>query len=284
MAGPLFPSTNSSDLMNPMKMRPSRVLKKLRAGQVATCFKLNLADARVAEIAALAGFDCLWTDLEHVPNDLSAIENIIWAAKSRDADVIVRVSRGGYSDYIRPLELDAAGIMVPHCMGLADAREVVRMTRFHPLGRRPVDGGNADGAYCGIDFNRYLEQANEQRMVVVQIEDPEPLEELDAIAAVPGIDMLFFGPGDFSHAIGAPGVWDHPRLIEARRRVAEAAIAAGKFAGTVGSAANLEELIALGYRFISIGADVVGLAQYCSSVMQAFGAAPEPSGGQIYKA
>ena len=270
--------------MNPIQMRPSRVLKKLRSGQVATCFKLNLADARAAEIAALAGFDCLWTDLEHVPNDLSTIERIIWAAKSQDTDVLVRVSRGGYSDYIRPLELDAAGIMVPHCMNLADAREVVRMTRFHPLGVRPVDGGNADGAYCGVDFNRYLEQANEQRMVVVQIEDPEPLEELDAIAALPGIDMLFFGPGDFSQAIGAPGVWDHPRLVEARRRVAEAATAAGKFAGTVGSAANLEELIAQGYRFISIGADVVGLAQYCSSVMRTFGAAPESVDGQIYKA
>jgi 4-hydroxy-2-oxoheptanedioate aldolase len=284
MAELLFQSTKTSDFMNPMQMRPSRVLKKLRAGRVATCFKLNLADARVAEIAALAGFDCLWTDLEHVPNDLSVIEKIIWAAKSRDADVLVRVSRGGYSDYIRPLELDAAGIMVPHCMSLADAREVVRMTRFHPQGRRPVDGGNADGAYCGIDFNRYLEQANEQRMIVVQIEDPEPLEELDAIAALPGIDMLFFGPGDFSHAIGAPGVWDHPRLIEARRRVAEAAVAAGKFAGTVGSAANLDELVSLGYRFISIGADVVGLAQYCNAIMQAFGATQESSGGQIYKA
>jgi 4-hydroxy-2-oxoheptanedioate aldolase len=248
-------------------MRPSRVLAKLRAGGVVSCFKLNLADARAMEIAAMAGFDCLWPDMEHVGNDLSVIEKGIWAAKSRDTDVMVRVSRGGYSDYIRPLELDASGIMVPHIMSLADAQSVARMTRFHPVGRRPVDGGNADGGYCNVDFLEYLKDANEQRFVVVQIEDPEPLAELDAIAAVPGIDMLFFGPGDFSQGIGAPGVWNDPRLLDARRRVAEAAVRHGKFAGTVGSTANMDELIALGYRFINLGADVIALSQYCKGIM-----------------
>jgi 4-hydroxy-2-oxoheptanedioate aldolase len=251
-------------------MRPSRVLAKLRSGQVATSFKLNLADARAAEIAAMAGFDCLWLDMEHVPNDLAVIEKGIWAAKAHACDVLVRVSRGSYSDYIRPLELDAAGIIVPHVMSLEDAENVVRMTRFHPLGRRPVDGGNADGRYCGVEFVEYLKQANEQRLVIVQIEDPEPLAELSAIAALPGIDMLFFGPGDFSHGIGAPGAWDDPRLVEARRQVAEAALAHGKFAGTVASPDNLDELIALGYRFLSMGADVIGLAEYCRSIVSEF--------------
>lgn len=251
-------------------MRPSRVLARLRAGETANCFKLNLSDARAVEIAALAGFDCLWVDMEHVPNDWSVIERAVWAAKSHNADLMVRVARGSYSDHIRPLEMDAAGIMVPHVMGLADAQAVVRMTRFHPLGRRPADGGNADGAYDGIDFKTYLQEANEQRFVVVQIEDPEPLAELDAIAALPGIDMLFFGPGDFSQGIGAPGVWDHPRLIEARRQVAAAAQAHGKCAGTVASPATAESLTVLGYRFLSLGADVVGLAQYCRSLLSEF--------------
>lgn len=263
-------------------MRPSRVLKKMRAGNVASCFKLNLSDARAVEIAALAGFDCLWLDMEHVANDLAVIEKGIWAAKAHDADVMVRVARGSYSDHVRPLELDAAGIMVPHVMSLADAQAVVRMTRFHPIGRRPVDGGNADGAYCGIDLVKYLRQANEERFVVVQIEDPEPLAELDAIAALTGIDMLFFGPGDFSHGIGAPGVWDHPRLLEARKNVARAALANGKFAGTVAGPGNLDELIGLGYRFFSMGADVVGLAQYCKGIVAEFTRRPAAAGHGIY--
>ena len=199
-------------------MRPSRVLCKLRAGEVVSCFKLNLESARVTEIAALAGFDCLWADREHTASDWLDLEKQIFAATTQDTDLMVSVSRGGYSDYIRPLELDASGIMVPHVMNLQDAQNIVRMTRFHPLGLRPLDGGKADGAYCLIDLAEYLEQANRERLVAIQIEDPEPLKELDTIAALPGIDMLFFGPGDFSQAIGAPGQWNHPLISEARRR------------------------------------------------------------------
>ncbi len=200
--------------------------------------------------------------MEHVPNDWAAIEQQIWAAKAYDVDVMVRVSRGGYSDYIRPLELDAAGIMVPHIMSAADAQNVARMTRFHPIGRRPVDGGNADGAYCMIDFREYLQQANEQRFIVVQIEDPEPLDELESIASVEGIDVLLFGPGDFSHGIGVPGQWDDPRIAEARQRIAQVAREHGKFAGTTGGPQNLDELVDMGYQFVNIGADVVGIADY----------------------
>ncbi len=254
-----------------MKMRHSRVLNRLRGGETVLSVKTNLADARASEIAARCGFDCVWTDVEHVPNDWTTIEQQVWATKAYDVDLLVRVARGSYSDYVRPLELDAAGIMVPHLMSAEDAHQVVRMTRFHPIGRRPVDGGNADGAYCGIDFNEYLRQANEQRFIILQIEDPEPLEELDEIAAVEGYDMLLFGPGDFSHGIGKPGRWDAPEIADARRRVAEAAIAHGKFAGTVGGPDNLAELVEMGYRFVNVGADVVALMAYCKDVLKRCG-------------
>lgn len=264
-------------------MRKSRVLSKLRNGDVAFCFKLNLADARAAEIAAASGFDCLWTDMEHVPNDWSTVERQIWAAKAHDVDTLVRVSRGGYSDYVRPLEMDASGIMIPHIMSLSDAKNVVHMTRFHPVGRRPLDGGNADGAYCGIDLNAYIKQANEERFVVVQIEDPEPLSDLEKIAALPGIDMLFFGPGDFSQGIGTPGEWDNPFIAETRSRIAAVCAEHGKFAGTVGGTGNVQELISMGYRFISVGADVAGLGDYCRCIVSEIGKIDRvPGNNKIY--
>jgi len=252
-----------------MKMRQSRVLKKLRAGEVVSCFNVHF-DAQAAEIVGMTGFDCLWIDQEHMAKDWSVVQAHVWAAKTTDMDVMVRVPRGGYSDYIKPLELDAAGIMVPHIMGLEDARNVVRMTRFHPIGRRPIDGGNADGGYTMIDYSDYIKQANEQRFLVVQIEDPEPLDELDEIAALDGIDMLFFGPADFSQGIGAPGQWDHPELIETRRRVAEVAVKHGKFAGTPSSLDTMDELVDMGYRFLAIGADVIAVGQYCNQLMDGF--------------
>ena len=250
-----------------MNMRPSRVLRKLRNGEVAVCIKLNLADARAAELTAMFGFDCIWADLEHIPNDWSVVEQQIWAAKSYDVDVMTRVARGSYSDYIRPLEMDSAGIMVPHIMSAADAKAVARMTRFHPIGRRALDSGNTDGAFCNIPLLDYLKQANEQRFVAIQIEDPEPLDELDEIAAVEGIDMLFFGPADFSHSIGVPGQFDHPKVAETRKRVAEVARAHGKFAGTTGSPEKLDELADMGFTFIPIGADVTALSAHFKDLM-----------------
>jgi len=141
-----------------MKMRESRVLKKLRSGDVVSCFKINLSDQRACEIAAMNGFDCLWTDMEHAPNDFSVIERQVYTCKAYDVDLLVRIQRGSYSDYIRPFEMDAAGIMVPHLMGIEDAKEIVKKTRFHPIGRRALDGGNADGKYCDVPILEYMKR------------------------------------------------------------------------------------------------------------------------------
>ena len=242
-------------------MRESRVLRQMRAGKVATCTKLNLADPRAAEIAAMSGFDCIWIDLEHVPNSMASVEDAVRAAKIYDVDVLTRVSKGCYSDICRPLEADSTGIMVPHLMSLDEAKKIAYYTKFHPIGRRPIDGGNADGKYCLVDVADYIKEANEQRFTVVQIEDPEPLSELEEICALPGIDMIFFGPADFSQGIGHP-LGDSPEIEATQRLVAECARKHGKFAGTVGSPDSFDSLVDMGYTFISTGADVVALIQY----------------------
>ena len=252
-----------------MNMRKSRVLRQIAAGKVATCVKLNLSDPRNAEIAAMCGFDCVWIDMEHVPNNMSCVEDAVRAAKIWDVDVLTRVSKGCYSDIVRPLEGDSTGVMVPHLMSLEEAKQIVYYTKFHPIGRRPLDGGNADGAYCLVDPLDYIKQANEQRFTVVQIEDPEPLAELEDICQLPGIDMIFFGPADFSQGIGAPCDWSDGRIEETRRLVAQTARKYGKMAGTVGGTGNFDALVELGYNFISVGADVVGLAQYYQGIVEA---------------
>ena len=248
-----------------MDMRKSRVLRQMRNGKVATCVKLNLSDPRCAEIAAMCGFDCIWIDLEHVPNNMLDVESAVRAAKIYDVDTLTRVSKGCYSDIVRPLEGDSTGVMVPHLMSLEEAKQIVYYTKFHPIGRRPLDGGNADGAYCLVDANDYLEQANRERFTVVQIEDPEPLTELEEICALPGIDMIFFGPSDFSQSIGDPNGND-PRIDETRRLVAKTARKYGKFAGTVGGTGNFDQLVEMGYTFISVGADVVALWKYFQDI------------------
>lgn len=247
-------------------MYRSRVLAKLRSGRPVICTKTNLMDPRAVDIMGLAGFDCVWLCNEHVPNDWHTIENQIRAARVHDMDSLVRTAKGSYSDYIKPLEADATGIMVPHLMNAEEARHIVNVTRFKPLGRRPVDGGNADGRYCLTPFLEYIETANRERFVIVQIEDPEPMGELDEICRTKGIDMLFFGPADYSHSIGRPAETSHPDVVAARRRVASACQRQGMWCGTVATVENAQELLDEGFQFLSIGADVLALGHYFTDI------------------
>ncbi len=248
------------------KVRPSKVLSKLRDDKPVVCTKHNLWDPRTIDIAGIAGFDCVWLCNEHVPIDWADIENQIRAAKVHDMDSLVRISKGSYSDYIKPLEADATGVMVPHIFTAEEARNVVKMTRFMPLGRRPIDGGNADGQYCMVPLTEYTAFANRERFVLIQIEDPEPLDQLDEICSVEGIDIVFFGPGDFSHAIGRVGDVGHPEVLEARRKVLEACQRHGKWAGVPASVDNVRQTLDEGFRFVAIGADVVGLSLYYKDI------------------
>lgn len=254
-----------------MEMRHSKIIRTIESGKTAITAKLNLNDPRGAEIAAMCGFDALWIDLEHVPDTFREVENIVRAAKIYDCDVITRVSRGGYNNYIKPLEADTTAIMVPHLMSLKDAKEIVYYTKFHPIGRRPLDGGNADGAFCQIDTLEYMKQANERRLTIVQIEDPEPLEELEEIAALDGIDMLFFGPADFSQGLGTPCDFSNPKIAETRKLIAEVAARHGKYAGTTGSVENFQELKDMGYHMINVIADVLVLGKCYKEALEKLG-------------
>ena len=266
-----------------MHVRHSRILKKIRAGQFATCLKLNLADARVVEIAGLSGTDAVWLCHEHVPNDWLNVENMIRAARVHDVDCIVRVSKGSYSDYVKPFEAGATGIMVPHVTTADEARKIVGMTRFQPLGLRPIDGGNIDGLFCQIPTADYIAQCNEEQFIILQIESPEALANVEQIAAVPGFDALLFGAGDFSHLSGKPGQVGCAETVAARKRVAAAARANGKFAMTPGLIAPWEEQAAEGCNVFNLGADVVGLGDYFRSKVAEFGKLPLVQTNSAYR-
>jgi len=153
----------------------------------------------------------VWLCNEHVPNNWINMENQIRAAKLYGVDTFIRVEKGSYSDYIRPFEADAMGILVPHVTTADEARRVVEWTRFKPVGRRPLDGGNADAKFAAVPLADYIAYSLNEQYVILQIESPEALENLESIAAVPGYDMLCFGPGDYSHLIGKPGQTGSPR-------------------------------------------------------------------------
>jgi len=242
-----------------MKLRPSRILRELRAGQNPTVLKLNLSDPRVVELVGLSGASAVWLCNEHVPNDWLNLEHQIRAAKLHDMDTIVRISKGSYSEYVKPFECDATGIMVPHITSADEARSVVDMVRCHPLGRKPLDAGNIDGAFCQVPLADYATHCNTEKIVILQIESPEALEQVEQIAAVPGFDALLFGAGDFSHRIGKLGQSTHPDVVAARKRVATAALKHGKYVAVASLYGQRDQLIAEGTRIFTLGADVIEL-------------------------
>lgn len=253
------------------KLRSSRIKRLLREGKFPATIKSNLTDPRVTEIAGACGFDGIWLCNEHVPTDWTALEHTIRAARLHDMDTLVRVSKGGYSDYVRPFEAGATGIIVPHVESAAEAAQIVSWTRFHPLGKRALDGGNTDGLYCLAPLDEYLANGNTEKLIILQIESPEGLAQVEKIAAVPGFDGLLFGPGDFSHRIGKAGQITAPEVTAARQRVHQAARAQGKFAMTSGLFAPFEDFVAEGVRVFNIGADVIALQDYSRQKLASFG-------------
>jgi 4-hydroxy-2-oxoheptanedioate aldolase len=247
-----------------MKLRPSRILRVLREKRFPALMKFNLTDPRVAEMAGIAGYDGLWLCNEHVPTDWTPLEHTIRAARLHDMDTLVRVAKGSYSDYVRPLEAGATGIIVPHVESAAEARQIVSWCRFNPIGKRALDGGNTDGAYCTVPITDYIKHANSECLIVLQIESPEGLAQVEALAAVPGFDGFLFGPGDFSHRIGKAGELLAPEVTAARQRVGKAARANGKFVMASGLYAPFAELVADGHNVFNLGSDVGALTTWFS--------------------
>jgi len=252
-------------------MKTSKVLEIVRNNGVACCAKINACDPRVCDMAGIAGFDTVWIDTEHLPHSVRDIENFARSTRAYDMDCIVRVPYYNYSRLIRPLEAGATGLLVPHVTTAEQAEAIVYQTRFHPLGRRSLDGAGVDNDYGANSVEEYMRFMNEEVLIGVQIEDPEAMEHLDNIARVRGIDMLFFGPADFSQGLGKPGQVNALEVEDARRKVAEVAAAHGKCAGTgVKDIADVPRLIELGYSFLNLCSDTSILRNAFKKLTQTF--------------
>lgn len=243
-------------------MRPSRVKAKLNRGTPVLITCCHFVDPSVYELVSLLGFDGIWLDLEHHATSDETASNLMRAARVGVADIIARPAKGEFMRMCRLLEAGAQGIMYPRCDSAEEAAELVRWAKFAPQGERGVDGANGDNPYCAIPMVPYLKAANEQTLLIAQLESPTALDQAAAIAQVPGIDVLMLGPGDLSVLAGIPFQFEHPLITDAYRRVAEAAASAGKWWGTVsGNPQHTQMLLDLGAKFICHGCDLIMVKQ-----------------------
>jgi len=248
-------------------MRPNRTKQLLQDGKPAFGTFMALGSTLGAEQLAHAGFDWLVIDQEHGAIDAPLMQGLLQAISTTDTVPLVRVP-SVHGDWIgRALDAGAYGVIVPSVNTRAEAEAAVRATRYPPQGERGI-GGSRTRLYGGDD---YVQHANEEILLIAEIEHRDGVANAAQILSVPGIDAYFIGPGDLCASLGLPHTWDpdFPEYWSALERVSEAAKAAGKPGGIHTSAPRVSKMLGLGYQFIALGFDISFVAQGAAAALDA---------------
>jgi 2-keto-3-deoxy-L-rhamnonate aldolase RhmA len=236
-------------------MRTNPIKRRLAAGEtVVGTMVWELMTPAVFRIAEAAGAEFVLLDQEHPAWSLERVRDVIAAGRASDVVPFVRVPDAEYHFVARTLDAGALGVMIPSCTGAAEAQAVAAWARYPPVGVRGFGLPRYELEPEGVGAT--FEKANEEQMVIVQIETLAGLEEVEAIARVDGVDLLWIGHFDLTASLGVPGEFDGRVFAEAVDRVLAAAEAAGKPVGLmVASVEDGRRFRALGFRCLAYGID-----------------------------
>ena len=212
---------DTTDILHTAALR-----KRLKEGKPCTGFWLGITDPLAVEaMAADLEVDWAQLDMEHSGAGWQDLKMILLGWKSSNKPLFVRAQSHDRTLLAHMLDLGVSGFVIPFVNTPEQAAELVAACRYPPQGTRGVAPRRASNHYTMTD--EYLRTANESVFVMVQIEHVRAVENVEAIARTPGLDALFIGPGDLSYSLGIPLQMEHPKELEAIRRV----IKAGKDAG-----------------------------------------------------
>lgn len=254
-------------------MRKSKVLAKLRSGQFARICATGHYLPFYIRYAAKYGYDGIWLDLEHRTMNDREVQSIIATCYYNDIDCMVRPPTIGRTHLYHYLDDGAAGFMIPFVSTPGIAREIVQATKFPPLGNRGVDGAGLDGDYglnVWIPDTTYFEDANQETFILAQIETLEAVENIEAVAATPGIACVFIGPGDLGLRLRVSD--SSLTMDDVIDRVSAAARKNGIAWGiTAGSPEDIARYRRLGAQIVPWGGDfaLINVLKRCSEELDA---------------
>lgn len=209
----------------------------------------------VAEAIGHSGFDWAVVDMEHTPLDMMEVIHMLQALAGTRLAPVVRVPWNDTVTIKRVLDAGATTLLIPFVQNAEEARAAVAATRYPPEGRRGMAGMSRASRF-GTDTT-YLQTANQGICVIVQLETPQAVAELEAIAAVPGVDALFIGPADLSASMGHVGQLLHPEVLALTADAVRRSHAAGKPIGTVGGQVPVvQQYRAMGFDYLAIASDL----------------------------
>jgi 2-keto-3-deoxy-L-rhamnonate aldolase RhmA len=248
-------------------MKPFDQMFARAAGSAPLGTWIMSASHLITEATGHAGFDWAVLDMEHTPIDLSTLVHLLQANLGSPMLPIVRVPWNDAVTIKRVLDVGALNLLVPFVQNAEEAAAAVAATRYPPEGLRGMAAMGRASKF-GTVPNHFL-HANTQVSVIVQIESTTALDNLESIAAVPGVDALFLGPGDLSGAMGLPGQVAHPRVAEAMADAARRANAAGVRIGTVmGAVEQVAHCRAIGYDFVGLASDLGLYMRACTGALK----------------
>jgi 4-hydroxy-2-oxoheptanedioate aldolase len=237
--------------------RPNRLKQRLAAGEKAFGCWLQMADPVAAELLSLAGYDFLLIDNEHGPGTLYQAMLQLQAMAASPATSIMRVPWNDAVYLKRALDIGVEGVMVPAIDTAEQALAAVRACRYPPRGARGSAWQVVRGANYGLGAADYPTAAADNLLIIGQIESRTAVENIEAIAAVDGIDLLFIGPNDLGGTIGRFGDLAHPEVAALIGRAERAIKAAGKKLGGIPfGGVGVSELYERGYDMVLAATDV----------------------------
>ena len=233
--------------------------ERLVAGELSIGMSVKaVRGVEIARIMKTAGYDWLFIDLEHGPTSVETAYQISVAALDAGIAPIVRVPHGELALATRCLDGGALGIVIPHVDTADEARAMVDAFRYQPLGHRSIAGGYPQFGFAPTPAAQVTKEMNDATLVIAMIETPRAVENADAIAAVPGIDVLLMGTNDLCMEMGIAGQLDNERLVAAIQAVLDACKRHGKWAGLGGIYGKelLKRYIDMGMQMILAGNDL----------------------------
>lgn len=214
------------------------------------------SDPAIIETLGHVGFDFIILDMEHGPNSVETVEDLIRAAQVTQMAPIVRVPSCDYEMIGKVLDVGAAGVQVPQISSAKDVQNAVEHAKFVPLGMRGVCRFVRAAEYSSMDKAEYFQRANEA-LLIIQIEGQAALDNLDEILAVEGIDIVFVGPYDLSQSIGVPGEVEHPLVVEKMRQIVKLCLDKNVFVGNFTETLTQTQMwLKQGLRYMSYSVDV----------------------------
>ena len=225
-------------------IRTNKVKQKLQNGEVATIIS-GLQSSDIIDFLGPSGFDGAWIECEHGSVDWDSLGDMTRACDLWDMASITRVNSNDPGLITRTLDRGSMGIVVPHVNTKEAAEQAAQSTKYAPLGYRGMFGGRQS-----FGVGDYFDQANDQTMVVVLLEEIEALENLDEILTVPDIDVFFVAPSDLSQTMGHIGNAEHPDVQKAIDEAIAKIVAAGKVPGTLVNDGNVEAWAQKGVKFL----------------------------------